>query len=496
MHSIKLIKWATATVMLLASTFDTLAAPEDLADFYHEREEQFLNVKITVRIEEGFSTIPQDSKCPIDSSKTFFTCHTVDRETHKSGGIIYACFPNDEATQAQANYEKFSERSLPLSGVLRKTPQSGKLYLDCRLADQKTGSKHDPIGGTVESASKDYPSSAMPSEVKNKAIASTVVIRTESGGGSGFAVEDGGKKYIVTNQHVLLGCPPEKLEMTTTDGQKLKPLSLEIVPELDLARILVQSAPEPLKLAPNSAVDDAVATVGNSLDAGVITVNPGTVRGIGAGEIEVDCEVVPGQSGGPLINSAGEVLGATTYILFANEDKTSEGTRYAKKRYFVVRLGADTPWKPVISWPEYAKVGAVVRDAEEVFEEALDIALSADSGPRKQYTYKGLNQKLQDAVRNHNRFVQKMEEMDGAIGTSMQLNRNNASLGSSFRGVYRSIIDACKAEQMDVEKEIRATRAKNYPWLFQRCKDTVLMLSTLQEFLEGRSKARPKFLTW
>lgn len=73
MHFIKLIKWATSTVLLLVSSLDILAAPEDLAAFYQEREEQFLNVKITVRIEEGFSTIPQDSESSIDSSKTFFT---------------------------------------------------------------------------------------------------------------------------------------------------------------------------------------------------------------------------------------------------------------------------------------------------------------------------------------------------------------------------------------------------------------------------------------
>jgi S1-C subfamily serine protease len=218
MSIIKTIKGATSTVLLLACTMNVSSAPEDLAEYYHDRQEQYLNEDVTVRIEEGFSTIPQDSNNPIDTSKTFFTCHTVDRDTHKSGGIIYACFPNDEASQAQAIFEKFAERNRALTGVLRKTPHSGNLYLDCRLADQSTSAEEDRSSAPAESASLNSPSSALPSEIKNNAIAATVVIRTATSGGSGFSVEDGGKRYIVTNQHVLLGSPPEKLEITTTDG--------------------------------------------------------------------------------------------------------------------------------------------------------------------------------------------------------------------------------------------------------------------------------------
>lgn len=332
--------------------------------------------------------------------------------------------------------------------------------------------------------------------VAGRATASTVVIRTDTGGGSGFIVSEGGKKFVVTNQHVLLGCPPEKLEITSTDGSRLRPVALQIVPELDLARIQIESGPEPLSFADDAIIDEKVATVGNSLDAGVITVNPGKVKGIAAGEIEVDCEVVPGQSGGPLINDNGQVIGVTTYILYADDDRSSEGTRYAKKRYFVVRLGDDAKWMPVASWLEYANVGAVVSDAEDVFEEALDIAMSADSGPRKDYNYDGGNIKLQDAARSHNRFVKKMGEMDGAVVTSMQLDRNNNSLGVSFRGVYKAIIDACQAQQILVEREINSGRVKRYPWLYERSKVSAQMLADLQKFLEGRSKARPKFLTW
>lgn len=351
-----------------------------------------------------------------------------------------------------------------------------------------------PLGG-ASAATEDHVADLDP-DVKSKAIASTVVIRTTDGGGSGFIMDQDSRKFVVTNQHVLLGCLPQTLQITTTDGRKLVPKSLQIVPDIDLARIEIADGPDPLALAADANIDESVATVGNSLDAGVITINPGKIKGIGAGEIEVSCEVVPGQSGGPLVNASGEVVGVTTYILFADEDRASEDTRYANKRYFVVKLNTATDWKPVTSWPEYAKVGSVVKSAEEVFEEALDIAVSADSGPRKDYAYEGANQKLQDAVRNHNRFVQKMEKMDGDVVTSMELDRNNASLGASFRGVYKAIIEACKSEQTKIDREINMGRAKSYPWLLHRSKESSKMLLAMQHFLEGRSKARPKFLSW
>ena len=466
------------------------------SEYLSENESKYLGKSVTVHIEEGFSEIRQDESKPIDLSKTFFTCHTVDEETHKSGGIIYACFPNSEAKEAEERFDKFSERTRTLTGLLKKTKVKGDLYLDCKMTDQGTPTSDIKSADSPAAEAKPSPSETIGGEVKKRAIASTVVIRTDTGGGSGFVVEDQERKFIVTNQHVLLGASKDKIEMTTTDGTKLLPVALQVVPDLDLARIEVREAPPPLSLATSADIDEAVATVGNSLDAGVITLNAGTIKGIGPGEVEVDCEVVPGQSGGPLINAAGEVIGVTTYILYANEDRATEDTRYAQKRYFTVRLTDDAVWAPVESWAEYARVGAVVQSGEEVFEQALDIATSADGGPQKDYRYTGRNQQLNEAANHHNRFVQKMTKMDGDMVTSSELKRNNASLATSFRGVYKAVIEACSTEELTLRREINVGRAKRYPWLFERTEETAKMLGLLSQFLESRSKARPKFLSW
>jgi S1-C subfamily serine protease len=466
------------------------------ANYLAENQSKYFGESVTVHIEEGVSEIRQDESKPVDSSKTFFTCHTVDEVTHKAGGIIYAAFPSQEAEEAQEHFDKFPERTRTLTGILKKTKERESLYLDCKMADQKVPGSGDSKAKEPASGATAPPSKQISDEVKNLAIASTVVIRTGTGGGSGFVIEDGGRKFIVTNQHVLLGATKDELEIATTDGAKLAPVALQIVPDLDLARVEISQGPPPLSFATAANIDEAVATVGNSLDAGVITLNAGTIKGIGAGEIEVDCEVVPGQSGGPLINSAGEVIGVTTYILFANEDRATEDTRYAQKRYFTVRVTGETAWAPVESWAEYAKVGAIVQSGEEVFEQALDIAISADGGPEKDYRYDGRNQRLTEAANHHNRFVQKMTKMDGDVVTSSELKRNNASLATSFRGVYKAVIEACKAEELTLRREINIGRAKRYPWLFERTEDTAKMLGLLSRFLESRSKARPQFLSW
>jgi hypothetical protein len=333
-------------------------------------------------------------------------------------------------------------------------------------------------------------------KVKKQATTSTVVIRTGTGGGSGFIVEDKGRKFVITNQHVLLGNQKQNIKITTTDGAVLQPIALQIVPKLDLARIEVKEAPPALLFASSATIDDTVATVGNSLDAGVITVNIGNIVGVGNEEIEVDCESVPGQSGGPLVNSAGNVIGVTTYILYADKDKDTEDTRYAKKRYFTVRVSADTPWTTVGSWDEYERVGLIVKSGEEVFEEAIKIAVSADGGPDEDYEYAGKNIRLTDAVKHHNRFVQKMMKMDGDVGTSKELDRNNSSLSTSFRSVYKAIIDACDSEKLAMQREIDTGRIRFYPWHLERSKETVEMLAELSKSLDSRSKARPRFLTW
>jgi hypothetical protein len=412
---------------------------------------------------------------------------------HKNGGLMYAGFPKEEIEEARSLLNSFPDRVRHLTGILRKTPMRGTLYLETSIRTQsaKTEILSEGSISKLSETKKD-----ITNDIKSKAIASTVVIRTEEGGGSGFIVEENGQKYVVTNQHVIFGAAKNKIEIKTTNGQRLEPISLQIVADKDLARIAVNSGPDPLTYSSDVVVDETVATVGNSLDAGVITFNKGFVKGVSSNEVEVDCEVVPGQSGGPLINRNGDVIGATTYILFADSSKVAENTRYAKKRYFVVKVNENTNWQPVASWDEYSKIGEQISNSENIINLIIDIAISTDDGPDEQIIYNGSNRNIRDAVQNHNRFSEKMEKMRGDLVTSSELNRNNSSLGANFRSVFRALMQACKEQEEILKREINLGKVRQYPWLFKRTEETKILAQDIYFLLETRSKARPKFLTW
>lgn len=482
-------------IAALSSENATATDVEGTANYFDKNSREYVGKLVTVYIEEGASIIPQDEKNPIDVTRAFLSVHTVDPELHKNGGIIYAGFPKEEIDEARDMFNSFPDRVRPLTGILRKTPLRGNLYLETSIKHQNVGNSKNLLSDGP-TAKANEAKDEISDEIKSKVIASTVVIRTDKGGGSGFIVEESGQKYIITNQHVILGAAKDKIEIKATSGQKLQPISLQIVADQDLARIAINDGPDPLVYASDAIVDETVATVGNSLDAGVITFNKGLVKGVSSSEVEVDCEVVPGQSGGPLINKDGSVIGATTYILFADSSKVAENTRYAKKRYFVVRVNQNTQWMPVQSWHDYTRIGEKIYASENVIDLTIDIAISTDNGPDEKIVYDGLNRNIRDAVQNHNRFSEKMEKMRGDVVTSSELERNNASLGANFRSVFRALMNACKEQEQALDREMNLGKVRQYPWLLKRTEETKALAQDIYILLETRSKARPKFLTW
>jgi len=141
--------------------------------------------------------------------------------------------------------------------------------------------------------------------------------------GSGFVIDPSG--LIVTNNHVIEGA--DEIIVNFTDGSKLKVVKiLGHDPKTDLALLLVQPT-KPLKAVSfgNSSVlrvGDWVMAIGNpfglggSLTVGVVSA---TKRDINAGPyddfIQTDAAINRGNSGGPLFNMEGEVIGVNTAII-------------------------------------------------------------------------------------------------------------------------------------------------------------------------------------
>lgn len=141
--------------------------------------------------------------------------------------------------------------------------------------------------------------------------------------GSGFVIDPSG--LIVTNNHVIEGA--DEIIVNFTDGTKLKASKiLGHDPKTDLALLKVEPK-EPLKAvrfgdSSKIRVGDWVMAIGNPFGlGGTVTVGiiSATKRDINSGPyddfLQTDAAINRGNSGGPLFNMDGEVIGVNTAII-------------------------------------------------------------------------------------------------------------------------------------------------------------------------------------
>ena len=148
--------------------------------------------------------------------------------------------------------------------------------------------------------------------------------------GSGVIVNADGA--VLTALHVVDGATQVRVEFA--DGTQAAAQVAVRQPEHDVAVLAVDRLPEvvvPAVLAGPPPVGDTVFAVGNplglraSLTAGVVsatgrTINPPAGPAL-EGLIQFDAAVNPGNSGGPLLNRAGQVVGVVTALANpANQD--------------------------------------------------------------------------------------------------------------------------------------------------------------------------------
>lgn len=160
--------------------------------------------------------------------------------------------------------------------------------------------------------------------------------KQEVGSGSGFIVSEDG--FILTNKHVVLD---KKAEYTvfTNDGQKFSAKVLALDPFQDLAIIKIKSDPsnssgqaekfKAIKLGDSTSIQigQSAVAIGNALGEFRNTVSVGVISGLGrtisaSGSggfsetlediIQTDAAINAGNSGGPLLNLKGEVIGINT----------------------------------------------------------------------------------------------------------------------------------------------------------------------------------------
>ena len=142
--------------------------------------------------------------------------------------------------------------------------------------------------------------------------------------GSGFIISSDG--LLVTNNHVIENADEIKIEMLNGDTLEAKVLGTD--PKTDIALLKVESKSElpfvEFGNSDKSRVGDWVLAIGNplgqgfSVSAGIISARGRDLQGPYDDFIQTDAAINRGNSGGPLFNTDGKVIGVNTAILSPN----------------------------------------------------------------------------------------------------------------------------------------------------------------------------------
>lgn len=149
------------------------------------------------------------------------------------------------------------------------------------------------------------------------AIKSVVTIRTNVAQGTGFIITSDG--FVVTNAHVLQDA---HYANAITYNREIKPMSLiGYSSKLDIALLKIEGSYSFLEFgdSDNIKIGEKVIAIGNPLGLS-FSVSEGIVSAVdrvgGNGlpaYIQTDAALNPGNSGGPLINSDGKVIGINNF---------------------------------------------------------------------------------------------------------------------------------------------------------------------------------------
>jgi S1-C subfamily serine protease len=206
---------------------------------------------------------------------------------------------------------------------------------DLKSLGLQVGSIDTQINQLKASVSADF------SGIFEDSVKSVVTIKTDVAQGSGFFIDDGG--YVVTNAHVMKGATAATI--ITYDGESHSVSRIGENPTMDIILLKIDDKGyEPLELgnSDNVQIGEKVIAIGNPYGLS-FSVSQGIVSNIHQeGEnrlkayILTDTALNPGNSGGPLINVNGKIIGINNFKL-----SESEGLGFALESNYIKEIVND-----------------------------------------------------------------------------------------------------------------------------------------------------------
>lgn len=159
--------------------------------------------------------------------------------------------------------------------------------------------------------------------VVKRTLPGVAEIATPRGKGTGFVIDSRG--LLLTNRHVV-GRFPE-VDVKFNDGRTLRAKVIGKTADLDVALLEIQNNQSktkysalPLCIKKTATVGEDIIVIGNPLGLQSTTTR-GIISGVrnedGSTMLQIDAPVNPGNSGGPIVNYNGEVLGIVTAKMVA-----------------------------------------------------------------------------------------------------------------------------------------------------------------------------------
>ena len=227
--------------------------------------------------------------------------------------FMYGLFVNQ-----QMNYDKLSTEIIDSQDKINQiTDNLLQTNTELKNLGSKLGTIDQEFDELKASTSSDF------SGIIEDAIKSVVTIRTDVGQGTGFIITDDG--YIVTNAHVLVG--GKTITAITYEQENLPAKFIGYNADYDIALLKIDKSVQSIEIGNSDElqIGEKVIAIGNplglqfSVSEGIVSaINRPGANGINA-YIQTDAALNPGNSGGPLINKQGEVIGINNFKIGGGE---------------------------------------------------------------------------------------------------------------------------------------------------------------------------------